>query len=302
MIVFDHVPVLRDQVVAALQPADGEVFVDCTVGGGGHAAALLATAACTVIGVDRDPAALEAATRACAPWAERFQPVRARFSQLRDVLMEVGHDRVDGILADVGVSSHQLDTAERGFSFRRSGPIDMRMDPDAPLSASTLVNNWAETDLAEVIQRYGEERHARRVARAIVAGRPWTDVAELGAAIARVVGRGKGRIHPATRTFQGLRIAVNDELGELNSLLQASVHSLKPHGRLAIISFHSLEDRIVKRFFSDQAGKNLPRDPYGNRIGPVNLALSKSVTPADDDPNPRARSARLRAARRLPWN
>jgi len=302
LIVFDHVPVLLEQVVEALRPDDGEVFVDCTVGGGGHAAALLEAAACTVIGIDRDPSALEAARIQCASSGDRFRPVRARFSQLRDVLTELGHERVDGILADVGVSSHQLDTAARGFSFRRPGPIDMRMDPDAELSAATLVNEWAEADLADVIHRYGEERHARRVARAIVAGRPWSDVADLGGAIAKVVGRGKGRIHPATRTFQGLRIAVNDELGELESLLAASVHSLRANGRLAIISFHSLEDRIVKRFLADKAGKNLPRDPYGNRIGPVHFSLSKSVTPADSDPNPRARSARLRAARRLPWN
>ena len=302
MIVFDHVPVLLDQVVEALQPADGEVFVDCTLGGGGHAAALLAAADCSVMGIDRDPAALEAATLRCAFAGDRFRAVRGQFSSLQDLLTEAGHDRVDGILADVGVSSHQLDTASRGFSFRHGGPIDMRMDPQAALSAATLVNTWTETELAEVIRRYGEERHARRVARAIVDGRPWSDTAELGAAIARVLGRGKGRIHPATRTFQGLRIAVNDELQELESLLAASVHALKAHGRLAIITFHSLEDRIVKQFLATQAGKNLPRDPYGNRIGPVHFSLSKPVTPADSDPNPRARSARLRAARRLPWN
>jgi len=302
LIVFDHVPVLLDQVVEALQPADGEVFVDCTLGGGGHAAALLAAADCSVMGIDRDPAALEAATLRCAFAGDRFRAVRGQFSSLQDLLTEAGHDRVDGILADVGVSSHQLDTASRGFSFRHGGPIDMRMDPQAALCAATLVNTWTETELAEVIRRYGEERHARRVARAIVDGRPWSDTAELGAAIARVLGRGKGRIHPATRTFQGLRIAVNDELQELESLLAASVHALKAHGRLAIITFHSLEDRIVKQFLATQAGKNLPRDPYGNRIGPVHFSLSKPVTPADSDPNPRARSARLRAARRLPWN
>ena len=299
---FDHVPVLLDEVVAALQPADGEVFVDCTLGGGGHTAAILRAADCRVIGIDRDPSALAAARGQLAAFGDRFVAVRASFSALQSVLGDVGVERVDGILADIGVSSHQLDSAARGFSFRKSGPIDMRMDPDADLSAATLVNEWLESDLAGVIKRYGEERHARRVARAIVAGRPWSDIADLGAAVARVVGRGKGRIHPATRTFQGLRIAVNDELGELESLLQASLHCLDADGRLAVITFHSLEDRIVKRFMADNAGKNHPRDAYGNLIGPVHLKLSKPVTPADSDPNPRARSARLRAARRLPWN
>ncbi len=302
MIVFDHMPVLLDEVVAALRPGDSQVFVDCTLGGGGHSAAILAAADCRVIGIDRDPTALEAARARLASFGDRFIAVRASFSELAAVLADAGLDRVDGILADIGVSSHQLDTADRGFSFRKSGPIDMRMDPDADLSAFTLVNDWPEAHLADVIKRYGEERHARRVARAIVAGRPWSDIAELGAAIAKVVGRGKGRIHPATRSFQGIRIAVNDELGELETLLAASINCLAADGRLAIITFHSLEDRIVKRFMVESAGKNLPRDAYGNLIGPVHLSLSKPVTPADSDPNPRARSARLRAARRLPWN
>ena len=302
MIVFDHLPVLLNEVVEALDPHDGEIFVDCTLGGGGHSEAILAAANCRVIGIDRDPQALDAARSRLEAHGDRFQAVRSRFSDLRRVLDDLGIDRVDGILADVGVSSHQLDTAERGFSFRRSGPIDMRMDPDAELSASTLVNEWTESEIAEVVKAYGEERHARRVAHRIVEGRPWTDIAELASAVARVVGRGKGRIHPATRTFQGLRIAVNNELGELESLLVSSLNCLSPDGRLAIISFHSLEDRIVKRFMADNAGKNLPRDGFGNLVGPVHLSLSKPVTPADSDPNPRARSARLRAARRLPWN
>lgn len=299
---FHHESVLLREVVDALAPADGEVFVDCTLGGGGHAGALLAAADCTVIGLDRDPAALAAAKAAHAAFGDRLVPVRASFSELGQVLDRLGHPRVDGILADLGVSSHQLDTAERGFSFRTSGPIDMRMDPAAELSAATLVNEWSEADLADVIRRYGEERQAGRVARALVAGRPWTDTRALAEAVAKAVGGKPGRIHPATRTFQGLRIAVNDELGELESLLAQTLDRLKAGGRVAIISFHSLEDRLVKRFFDAAAGKGRPRDAWGNPIGPVHLRVLPPVVPPEDDPNPRARSARLRSAVRLPWN
>lgn len=300
--VFDHTPVLLQPTLDALRPADGEVFVDCTVGGAGHTLGLLERAHCRVIGLDRDPAALDAATRNTAAHADRFTAHRSSFGDLARALDTLGLDRVDGILADIGVSTHQLDTPERGFSFQRSGPIDMRMDPDAPLSAADIVNDWNESDIADVIYRYGEERKSRRVARAIVEGRPWTDTVELAEAVAAAVGGRRGRIHPATRTFQGLRIAVNDELGQLHALLDASVHRLNPGGRLAIITFHSLEDRIVKRFLADQSGKNAPRDPWGNPIGPVHFEVFKPVVPPVGDPNPRARSARLRSARRLPWN
>lgn len=299
---FEHVPVLLTEVVAALAPADGEVFVDCTLGGGGHSRALLEAADCRVIGLDRDPTALDAAQTALAGFGDRFQAVRARFSDLGQVLDDLGQPRVHGILADLGVSSPQLDTPERGFSFRHAGPIDMRMDPDAPLSAADIVNTWPVERIEAIVRDYGEERCARRVARAIVDGRPWSDTASLASAIAAVVGRGTGRIHPATRTFQALRIAVNDELGELERLLPIAVDRLEVGGRLAIITFHSLEDRLVKRFLAERAGKGRPRDAFGNPIGAVDLALSPSVVPSPTDPNPRARSARLRVARRLPWN
>jgi len=301
-VTFEHVPVLLAETVRALAPADGEVFVDCTVGGGGHALALLEAADCRVVGLDRDPAALAAATARCAAHADRFTPVRARFSELGRVLDDLGLERVHGVLADLGVSSHQLDTPERGFSFRLSGPVDMRMDPDAPLSAADVVNGWPVEEIERIVREYGEERRARRVAEAIVQGRPWSDTARLAEAVARVVGRGTGRIHPATRTFQALRIAVNDELGEVERLLSAAVDRLEVGGRLAIITFHSLEDRLVKRFLAERSGKGRPRDAFGHPIGEAQLELLKPVTPSPDDTNPRARSARLRAARRLPWN
>jgi len=302
--VYEHTPVLLDEVVAALAPSAGEVFVDATLGGGGHTRALLEAAACRVIGIDRDADAIEAATDALTDLSDRFTAVRGRFSALADLLDDLGIDRVDGILADVGVSSHQLDVADRGFSFRASGPVDMRMDQDAALSAADVVNHWPEARLADCIHHYGEERRARRVARAIVAGRPWSDTRALAEAVGAAVG-GSGkrrRIHPATRTFQAIRIAVNDELDELRALLDASIHRLQPNGRLAIISFHSLEDRIVKRFLAEHSGRTQPRDPYGHPVGPVHFEVFPAVVPSSDDPNPRARSARLRSARRLPWN
>jgi 16S rRNA (cytosine1402-N4)-methyltransferase len=299
---YHHESVLLREVVDAIAPADGEVYVDCTLGGGGHARALLSEARCTVVGLDRDPAAIAAASASLASFGDRFVPVRSPFSELHRVLDRLRLDHVHGVLVDLGVSSHQLDTAERGFSFRTAGPIDMRMDPTVGPSAAELVNTWSEDDLTDVISRFGEERHARRVARRIVAGRPWSDTLSLASAVASVVG-GAGRIHPATRTFQGLRMAVNDELGELERLLPIALDRLHAHGRLAVITFHSLEDRLVKRFLDAKAGKGRPRDAYGNPIGPVHVRLRPDRTvDADTEPNPRARSARLRGAVRLPWN
>jgi 16S rRNA (cytosine1402-N4)-methyltransferase len=303
MAAFEHESVLLRETVAALRPAAGELFVDCTLGGGGHSEALLEAADCTVVGLDRDPNALAAASERLARFGKRFRAVRARFSELGDVLDRLGLDLVDGVLADLGVSSPQLDQPERGFSFRAGGPIDMRMDPDAPVSAADLVNSWDEASLADVIFQYGEERQSRRIARAIVEGRPWTDTKALADAIAKAVGGRKGdRIHPATKTFQALRIAVNDELGEIQRLLPIAIERLRPGGRLAIISFHSLEDRIVKQTLAREAGRGVERDPYGHPLVPPRLTALSDVPPAPSDPNPRARSARLRSATRLPWN
>lgn len=302
---FHHIPVLHDEVLQALQPSDGEVFVDCTLGGGGHSESILESADCRVVGLDRDPVALAAAGARLERFGDRFTAVKASFSQILAVLADLGLAEVHGVLADLGVSSPQLDTPERGFSFRLQGPPDMRMDPENPLTAKEIVDTFTEDEIASLVSRYGEERRARRVARAIVAGRPWDDTVTLAEAVAKAVGtpRGGSRIHPATRTFQALRIVVNDELGEVERLLPAAVEALAPGGRLAIISFHSLEDRIVKQFLAFESGRTAPRDGYGHPVHPPRLApLPKSVTPRSDDPNPRARSARLRHAVRLPWN
>lgn len=303
MTAWPHQSVMLAECVAALQPADGEVYVDATLGMGGHSEALLQAAACRVIGLDRDADALAIARRRLAEHGDRFVGVQAAFGDLRDVLADLQVSGVHGILADVGVSSLQLDTAERGFSFRHAGPIDMRMDPTQPRSAAEIVDTWTQEDLSACIADYGEERHARRIARAIVRGRPFADTVALAEAIASAVPRPRGarggspRIHPATRTFQALRIAVNDELGQLERLLDAAADVLLPGGRLAILSFHSLEDRIVKRFLARESGKDAPRDAYGHPLHPPRFSRpTRPLRPSPDDPNPRARSARLRVA------
>ncbi|MFK7927174.1 MAG: 16S rRNA (cytosine(1402)-N(4))-methyltransferase RsmH [Myxococcota bacterium] len=301
---FHHIPVMKDEVLQAMLPQNGDVFVDCTLGGGGHSEAFLQAADCSVIGLDRDPTALAAATARLAPFGDRFQAVRTPFSGLSGVLEQLGLAEVHGVFADLGVSSPQLDTPERGFSFRLQGPIDMRMDPDQELSALDIVNTFTEVEIANLIFGYGEERRSRRVARAILAGRPWTDTVSLAEVVAKAVGpsRKGSKIHPATRTFQALRIAVNDELGELERLLPSALDRLASGGRLGILSFHSLEDRIVKQFFAFEAGKTSPRDGYGHPLHPPRLApLPKPVKPSPQDPNPRARSARLRYAVRQSW-
>jgi len=289
-----------DEVLAALAPVEGEVVVDCTLGLGGHAEALLERTSCSVIGLDRDREALALATNRLARFGDRFSAYHSCFSKVGDVLTRVGTPMVSAVLADLGVSSMQLDLPERGFSFQRPGPVDMRMDGGAACTAADLVNTWSVGDLTRCISRYGEERRARRVAVAIVDGRPWTDTKSLADAVARAVGGRRRKIHPATRTFQALRIAVNDELGELERFLPAAVDHLLPGGRVAVISFHSLEDRLVKRFFRRESGVDARRDPYGNPIGTFRLsAPRRSTTPSPDDPNPRSRSARLRTAVRL---
>ena len=295
---FHHVPVLRDEVVRALQPRADACIVDCTVGGAGHTRALLDAAPCRVVALDRDPAALEAARERCGAHP-RLTLVRAAFGDLARVLADLEITEVDGVLADLGVSSHQLDRPERGFSFMRQGPVDMRMDPDAALTAAQIVNQWSEDELIRILRDYGEERRARRVAQALVAGRPWDDTLALASAVASAVGGQRQRIHPATRTFQAIRIATNQELAQLRQLLPAARQALTVGGRMALITFHSLEDRMVKRFIADESGKNRPRDAFGNPIGEIHLKALRPITPASDDPNPRARSARLRVAEKI---
>lgn len=305
---FHHLPVLLGEVLTHLAPRPGDVVLDGTVGGGGHASALLERVLPNgfLYGLDRDPAALEAARARLATVSERFELRRATFDQLGTL----GLPPLDVILLDVGVSSPQLDRPERGFSFRNPGPLDMRMDPDAPLTAADLLRDAPEQELARIIYEYGEERHSRKIARALVKrreeGPAFTDTVDLATFVQRLVPRDPSGIHGATRTFQALRIAVNDELGMLDRALKAGLAALAPHGRFGVISFHSLEDRLVKRFFQTEAKGCIcpPRQPVCTCGKPptIEILTPKPVvaTPDEANCNPRARSAKLRVARRLP--
>ena len=288
-----HVPVMTDEVVAALHPAHGGVFVDCTVGLGGHARALLAGGATRLIGIDRDPAALAAAAAALGEWGGRVELVHGDYRDAPRLLDERGIGEIDGAVADLGVSSLQLDGEGRGFSFQRDEALDMRMDTSQGPTAADLIGDAGERDLADVIYRYGEERRSRAVARAIVAARreaPIRTTAQLASIVRRVVGR-RGRIDPATRTFQAIRIWVNGELDGLDRFLRALCGRLRPGARAAVVTFHSLEDRPVKHTFRALAGEG----------GAFRLVTKKSLVPGDEEirSNPRARSARLRAIERV---
>ena len=295
-----HVPVLVDEVVRQLQPGQGGLFVDCTVGLGGHARALLEAGASRLVGLDRDPAALAAAAETLSPWSGQVALVHTDFRRLDAVLAEGGIDRVDGILADLGVSSLQLDAEGRGFSFRRDEPLDMRMDTTTGPTAADLIASADEHDLADVIYRFGEERHSRRIARALVAARgvrpleTTGQVADIIRRASRSGRKGFQRIDPATRTFQALRIWVNRELEGLDAFLDSAVRRLTPGRRLAVVTFHSLEDRIVKHTFRAMAGTS-------SDAGLVRVLTRRPETPGDDElaRNPRARSAKLRAVERV---
>lgn len=306
-----HVPVLLEAVLRWLDPRPGSTIVDATLGGGGHSEALaraLAPAG-TLIAIDQDPEALAEAGRRLAGLAG-FHPVRGNFGDLQGLLDRQGVGQVDGILMDLGVSSHQLDQAERGFSFRHDAPLDMRMDLQGGTTAADLVAELPEADLETTIREYGEERHARRIARRIVQEREKEPILTTGR-LARIVEAAMppparhGRIHPATRTFQALRIAVNDELGVLQRGLDAAVARLAPGGRVVVISYHSLEDRIVKSTFRRYAGECTcpPRVPYCqcHPLQVLRVLTRRSVEPDEGEiaANPRARSARLRAAERV---
>ena len=306
-----HVPVLATPLMELLAPQPGHTVLDATVGGGGHAALLAERIAPggTLIGVDKDEEALAEARDRLRPADVRVVLVHADFRTLRSVLAEAGAAPVHAALLDLGVSSHQLDTPERGFSFRADGPLDMRMNPAEGSPASELVQTLPEAELARILWEYGEEPAARRIARAIVERRcvrPFEATADLASVIERAVGpRRRGDIHPATRAFQALRIAVNDELGALEEALAAMPEVLAPGGVVAVLSYHSLEDRIVKRTFLRWTGRCQcpPRTPEC-RCGARAVAAvltRKPIVPGDEEiaANPRARSARLRAARRL---
>ena len=290
-----HVPVMTAEALDFLQPGRGGLYVDCTVGLGGHARALLEAGATRLIGIDRDPDALARARQALAPWANRVELVHADYRTIDDVLDERRIDRVDGALADLGVSSMQFDAPGRGFSFQRDEPLDMRMDRTRGETAADLVARSTERELADAIFQYGEERFSRRIARALVAAREETPVETTGrlAAIVRraIPRRGPARIDPATRTFQALRIWVNRELEDLDRFVASAARRLRAGARLVVITFHSLEDRIVKH--------TLRALQQGDGI--VQVLTRKPLVPRDDEVgrNPRARSAKLRAAERM---
>jgi 16S rRNA (cytosine1402-N4)-methyltransferase len=296
-----HVPVLIEEALGFLAPVAGGLFIDGTFGAGGYTRAILATGA-SVIAIDRDPTAIAAAEP-----HERLTLVEGRFSDLDEIARTHGHERVDGVVLDVGVSSMQLDTAERGFSFRSDGPLDMRMSNEGP-TAADIVNQMERGDLARVIAVLGEEKKARLVAAAIDrarSGGPITTTTDLAEIVSKAIGRGGAdKIHPATRTFQALRIFVNRELEELAQALAASERILREGGRLVVVSFHSLEDRIVKRFLADRSAEKSSGSrhvPEAKLAPPTFALLAKSgVEPSEREvrANPRARSARLRAARR----
>jgi len=290
-----HEPVLVTEVLEHLAPSRGGVFVDCTVGYGGHSRAMLDAGASRVIGLDRDPAALAEAAAALQPYGDRVKLVHSDYRRLDEVLDAEGIAGVDGLLADLGVSSMQLDSPGRGFSFRRDEPLDMRMDTTAGPTAAEAIGDADERTLADVIYEFGEERHARRIGRAIVAARMRSPVAttgQLADIVRRAVPRkGYSRIDPATRTFQAIRIWVNRELEGLDTFLAQAARRLRPGGRMAVISFHSLEDRVVKHTL---------RSLQAAGVAGLTVRTKRPVVPSEVEVerNPRARSAKLRAAER----
>jgi 16S rRNA (cytosine1402-N4)-methyltransferase len=302
-----HDSVLLDETVERLAPAQGKVIVDGTLGGGGHTMALLAAGA-QVIGLDHDPEALAFATRRLVEFGDQFRPVRGSFARLGEALKRIGVDKVDGILLDLGVSSRQLDAPERGFSFMREGPLDMRMDPENPISAADLVNTMSGEQLERIFRTLGEEPAARKIAAKLARERlvrPFVTTLQLAEAVESVVPR-HGRTHPATRVFQALRIAVNRELDALTEGLQQGVECLAPGGRMAVITFHSLEDRIVKVFFKERTTETIDR-PEWPSARPNPLYIFKAITrkpviasEAEQKANPRSRSAKLRVVERIP--
>ena len=308
---LSHRPVLLRETIELLAAERGGLFVDCTVGLGGHSEAILqASSGAQVLGIDRDEEALELAKQRLAQYGSRFRAVHADFRELTRVLATAKVRQVRGVLADLGVSSLQLDSPVRGFSFRHEAPLDMRMDTSSGETAAELLGRLSEVEIANLIFEYGEEPRSRRIARAIVQrrerGQPVATTTDLANLVERAVGRGnKRRIHPATRTFQALRIAVNGELENLDRFLFDAVDHLEPAGRLAVISFHSLEDRIVKRTLQKLSGRcqcppRLPKCICGARKQ-IKLLTRRAIAPSakETDENPRARSAKLRGGEKI---
>lgn len=305
-----HIPVMLAEVLDVLQPQKDEVYIDGTFGAGGYSRAILDSADCTIIGIDRDETAIELAQSWKDKYGERLKLVHSNFANTKACLEELGIDKVDAVILDLGVSSMQIDQEQRGFSFRFDGPLDMRMDRSSGKTASDLVNTLKEEDLANVIYEYGEEKASRRVAAAIVKARTEqkiTTTGELAKIVRSVVHvSSKDRIDPATRTFQALRLKVNDELGEVETILESTLDILKDGGRLIVVTFHSLEDRIVKNFLNQHGkpatspSRYLPA-PTSSEKPRFSILTKKPLLPtnAETQKNPRARSAKLRAAQKV---
>ncbi|MBU6448190.1 MAG: 16S rRNA (cytosine(1402)-N(4))-methyltransferase RsmH [Rhodospirillales bacterium] len=309
MTTYSHISVLQDEAVAELQPVDGGLYLDGTFGGGGYSRAILERAACSLYAIDRDPDAVARGDALSVAYPGRFEIMAGRIGELTNLLEARKVDALDGAVFDLGVSSYQIDDPSRGFSFRMDGPLDMRMGRDGR-DAAEIVNLCPESDLADILFKYGDEKAARRIAKAVVERRKiqrFATTADLAGVIRSVVRPDKSGIDPATRSFQALRIAVNEELTDIEAALEQAAALLKPGGRLVVVSFHSLEDRIVKHFFAERAG----RMPAASRHDPAGLALASAplfklvkkspVLPglAEIRANPRARSAKLRAIERL---
>ena len=299
-----HQAVLYKEIIHALQPRPSGRYLDGTVGAGGHARGILEACAPDgrLLGLDVDPAALAVAREYLAPYGPRLTLTQASYASLLDAMRAIGWTSVDGIVLDLGVSSMQLDRQERGFSFQNEAPLDMRFDPESALSAAELVNETAEDELADILFHYGEEPRARRVAHLIVRERPIQTTTQLANIVLRAYHQ-RTRHHPATRTFQALRIAVNDELGTLERALPHAVEALSTGGRLAVIAFHSLEDRIVKKFMRERSGRGEvePLAPGPGAMPSLMEVTRKPIRPSDEEVqrNPRARSARLRVVEKL---
>ncbi len=303
-----HTPVLYQAVLKALAPQSGCLYIDGTIGGAGHAEGILLAShpQGRLLGIDADPRAIERGRLRLEPFAERVVLTHGNFGHLAEIAEKHGFTSASGILLDLGVSSDQLDDPNQGFSFRQTGPLDLRLDPTRGESAADVVNTRNAEELADIIYRYGEERKSRRIARAIVSARPIETTSQLADVIGKAVGGRRGaRIHPATRTFQALRIYVNDEIAVLQAALPQAIDLLTRGGVLAVISFHSLEDRVVKQFFRHESRDCIcpPKIPFcqcDHRASIVELYRKGQIpTPEETVSNPRSRSARLRAARKL---